>query len=182
VVADLPDLRRPRLALPFTVLASANTVRLVAGEDFRYTLTGEGLDRWLPPLLERLDGRRTVGEAVAALSAEERLAAARIVDRLYFGDRGLAGVRDRCETVVADMRRIGPEELADVDSVINIGGLSNDPTAEYNPRANYEMNTVAAHRLAELAKAAGVTRTESSNWGLAARHSSMSSNQAILPL
>lgn len=80
------DSRRPRLALPFTVLASRDTVRLVAGEDFRYTLTGEGIDRWLPGLLERLDGRRTVEEAVSSLAEPERPAARRIVDRLY-GER-----------------------------------------------------------------------------------------------
>jgi len=88
----------------------------------------------------------------------ERGYAVRIVDRLYFGDEGLAPVRDRCETIVGDMRRLGPDLLGDCDAVVNIGGLSNDPTAEYNPSANYEMNTVAAAALAELAKSAGVRR------------------------
>jgi len=41
---------------------------------------------------------------------------------------------------------------------VNVGGLSNDPTAEYNPTANHEMNTVAAVRLAELGRAAGIRR------------------------
>lgn len=95
---------------------------------------------------------------VLAQELVERGYAVRILDRLYFGDDGLGPVRDRCETIVADMRRVGPEELDDVETVVNIGGLSNDPTAEYNPRANYEMNTVAAERLAEMAKAAGVRR------------------------
>jgi len=75
--------RRPRLALPFTILPSADTVRLIAGEDFRYTLAGKGIDRWLPRLLERLDGRRTLDEASRGLSEDERRAAAGIVDRLY---------------------------------------------------------------------------------------------------
>jgi nucleoside-diphosphate-sugar epimerase len=42
--------------------------------------------------------------------------------------------------------------------VMNLGGLSNDPTAEFNPRANYEMNTVATEQTAKMAKQAGVQR------------------------
>lgn len=98
---------------------------------------------------------------VGSVLAEELLErgyTVRIVDRLYFGDGGLARVRDRVELVVTDMRRVEPSHFAGVQAVINVGGLSNDPTAEYNPEANYEMNTVAAVRLAELARAAGVRR------------------------
>ena len=88
----------------------------------------------------------------------ERGYAVRVLDRLFYGDQGLADIRDRVELVVADMRRVEPAHLAGVDAVINVGGLSNDPTAEYNPVANYEMNTAASVRLAELARAAGVRR------------------------
>jgi bacteriocin biosynthesis cyclodehydratase domain-containing protein len=82
------DSRRPRLSLPFTILAEPDTVRLVAGEDFRYTLTGEGLDRWLPALLSALDGRRSVAEALAAIEEPQRAAAAVVLERLY-GERVL---------------------------------------------------------------------------------------------
>jgi len=88
----------------------------------------------------------------------ERGYAVRVLDRFLYGDRGLAGVRDRVELIAADMRRVEPTHLAGVDAVINVGGLSNDPTAEYNPAANHEMNTVASVRLAEIARAAGVRR------------------------
>jgi nucleoside-diphosphate-sugar epimerase len=84
--------------------------------------------------------------------------AVRVLDRFFFGDHGLAACRDRVEVVHADMRRVEAGHLEGVDTVINVGGLSNDPTAEYNPAANHEMNTVAAVRLAELARAAGVRR------------------------
>jgi nucleoside-diphosphate-sugar epimerase len=82
----------------------------------------------------------------------------RVLDRFFFGDAGLRTVRDRIELVEADMRAVSPAVLDGVDAVVNVGGLSNDPTAEYNPRANHEMNTVATTMLARLCKARGVRR------------------------
>jgi nucleoside-diphosphate-sugar epimerase len=84
--------------------------------------------------------------------------AVRVLDRLFYGAQGLEAIRDRVELIVADMRRLEPAHFAGVDAVINIGGLSNDPTAEYNPTATHEMNTAAAARLGELARSAGVRR------------------------
>jgi nucleoside-diphosphate-sugar epimerase len=84
--------------------------------------------------------------------------AVRVLDRLYYGDEGLRAVRDRIELVQADMRGASPAVLDGVDAVVNVGGLSNDPTAEYNPRANHEMNTVAPAELARLCRARGVRR------------------------
>jgi len=98
---------------------------------------------------------------VGSVLAEELLErgyAVKILDRLYYGDDGLRDIRDRVELVVGDMRTVQPEILEDVDAVVNVGGLSNDPTAEYNPRANYEMNTLATKKLAELCKQQGVRR------------------------
>lgn len=96
--------------------------------------------------------------SVLARELLDRGYAVRVLDRLFYGDHGLTEIRDRVEVVVADMRRLQPAHLVEVDAVINVGGLSNDPTAEYDPAANYEMNTTAAVRLAELACAAGVRR------------------------
>ena len=84
--------------------------------------------------------------------------AVRVLDCLYFGDAGLRPVRDRIELVEADMRAVSADVLKGVDAVVNVGGLSNDPTAEYNPRANHDMNTVATAALARLCKSAGVSR------------------------
>jgi nucleoside-diphosphate-sugar epimerase len=84
--------------------------------------------------------------------------AVKVFDRLIYGDQGVQQVRDRIELVVGEMRAMEPAVLEDVSAVINLGGLSNDPTAEFNPRANYEMNTVATEVLARQAKAAGVSR------------------------
>jgi len=96
--------------------------------------------------------------SVLAYELLERGYAVKILDRLYFGDDGLRDIRDRVELIVGDMRTMGAEVLKGVDSVINIGGLSNDPTAEYNPQANYEMNTLASKKLADLCVANGIRR------------------------
>lgn len=80
--------RRPRLAYPFTVLTAPDTVRLIAGEDFRYTLTGPGLDRWLPRLVTRLTGADTLEALLTELPEEHRQAARELVEGLY-GERVL---------------------------------------------------------------------------------------------
>jgi len=96
--------------------------------------------------------------SVLAQELLERGYAVRILDRLYFGDDGLRDVRDRVEVVVGDMRTVGADVFQDITTVFNLGGLSNDPTAEYNPKANTEMNTLATKQLADLSVANGVRR------------------------
>ena len=98
---------------------------------------------------------------VGSVLAEELLErgyAVRILDRLYYGENGLRTIRDRLELVVGDMRALPWDLLQGVEAVVNLGGLSNDPTAEYNPRANYEMNTLATQALAEMCQQSGVPR------------------------
>jgi nucleoside-diphosphate-sugar epimerase len=78
----------------------------------------------------------------------------RVFDRNYFNSIG----KFSAEYVLGDMREIPDDVFRDVDAVINLGGLSNDPTAEYNPIANKEMNTVATLSSAKQALAKGVLR------------------------
>jgi nucleoside-diphosphate-sugar epimerase len=71
----------------------------------------------------------------------------RVLDRMYFGTQGLAPVLDRIDVVVADVREIPPGALDDIDGVIHLAGLSNDPTAEFDPQANWQMNAIASETL-----------------------------------
>ncbi len=82
----------------------------------------------------------------------------RVIDKLVFGKEGLAECDDRIEIVGKDIREIGAAELQDIDAIIHLAGLSNDPTAEYNPAANKAMNMDATIRMGELAKENGVKR------------------------
>lgn len=102
-----PMLRRPRLALPFTVLTEPDTVRLVAGEDFRYTLQDAGLERWLPGLLARCDGRSAVEALLQELPAEIRPRAAALLAELY-GERVLID-GDAAEAHAPVRVRLAPE-------------------------------------------------------------------------
>ncbi len=82
----------------------------------------------------------------------------RVLDRLLFGDEGLAAVREELELVVADVRDVPGDALDGVDGVINLSGLSNDPTAEFNPEANWEMNAVATETLGRACVQRGIER------------------------
>jgi nucleoside-diphosphate-sugar epimerase len=98
---------------------------------------------------------------VGSVLAEELLErgySVKIFDRFYYGHGGIEKFKDRVEIILGDMRNLEPEILKEVGVVVNLGGLSNDPTAEYNPKANYEMNTLATKLSAELCKKAGIKR------------------------
>ncbi len=57
-----------------------------------------------------------------------------------------------------DVRDIQRDHLEDIDAVLHLAGMSNDPAGDLNPEVTYEVNHRASVRLAELAKDAGVER------------------------
>jgi nucleoside-diphosphate-sugar epimerase len=82
----------------------------------------------------------------------------RILDRLYWGEDPLTAFRDQVELVTADVREMPATALDGVDGVIHLAGLSNDPTAEYDPNANWEMNALATEALGRACVNRGVER------------------------
>ncbi|MCI0721380.1 MAG: NAD(P)-dependent oxidoreductase [Acidobacteria bacterium] len=102
-------------------------------------------------------GAGYIGSALAR-ELLQRGYAVRVFDRLFYGDMGIREFSERLQVVVGDMRHMPKSLLDDVRAVVNVGGLSNDPTAEFNPQANYEMNTLATETLARLCKERGVRR------------------------
>jgi nucleoside-diphosphate-sugar epimerase len=98
---------------------------------------------------------------LGSVLVEELLArgyAVTVFDRLFFGAHGLKNVRDRIRLIAGDVRAMDASVFQDVRAVINLSGLSNDPTAEYNPEANYQMNAVATKLSGQMAKQAGIQR------------------------
>ena len=70
-----------------------------------------------------------------------------------------------------DLRDLTREDVVGFDAVVHLAGLSNDPLGDLDAELTYEINEHASLGLAELAKAAGVTRfvfsSSCSNYGAA---------------
>jgi len=84
--------------------------------------------------------------------------AVRVLDRFLYGDYPLEDIRHQVEIVEGNICELDESVLDGVNGVIHLAGLSNDPTAEFNPQANYLTNTVATQTLAEACKRKGISR------------------------
>ena len=61
-------------------------------------------------------------------------------------------------TLAGDVRRIEPEDLQNIDAVVHMAELSNDPAGQLLPTITYEINHQASVKLADLARQQGVKR------------------------
>lgn len=78
------------------------------------------------------------------------------LDRMFWSPEPLNenGIR----WIQGDVRWWRDEWLDGIDAVAHLAGLSNDPTAEYNPEANWQMNVVATEQIIEACKRRGIRR------------------------
>lgn len=81
-----------------------------------------------------------------------------LVDNFYYGKENIKKYEGKIKIIEKDMRKLNREDMDGVNYLINLGGLSNDSTANYNPKANEILNTVCAFELAKLAKETNVSR------------------------
>lgn len=84
--------------------------------------------------------------------------AVKVFDKLYFGRDSLNNIENKIELIQGDIRSIDKKNLDGVDAVCHLAGLSNDPTAEYNPSANIDINTYGTYKLAEICAEKGVNK------------------------
>ena len=99
------------------------------------------------------------GGYIGAVLCEHLIAAGHrpvVLDRFFWGDRPLEHLD--VERIAGDVREMREAWLEGVDAVMHLAGLSNDPTAEYNTAANWQMNAVATERLVALCKARKIQR------------------------
>jgi nucleoside-diphosphate-sugar epimerase len=64
----------------------------------------------------------------------------------------------RPPTIRKDVRDVELQDVAEIDAVIHLAGLANDPLGDLDPPLTYQINHLATVRLAEIAKRAGVRR------------------------
>ncbi|AXI24813.1 NAD-dependent dehydratase [Methanofervidicoccus sp. A16] len=82
------------------------------------------------------------------------------LDRFFFGVETLSDVAGdpNLEIVKDDIRWFDPTLLRDVDAVMDLAALSNDPSGELDPTKTMEINYKGRVRVAKLSKKYGVER------------------------
>jgi nucleoside-diphosphate-sugar epimerase len=84
-----------------------------------------------------------------------------VLDRLFFGNPLAeleASSQGKLQVVRGDTRSFPATLLDGVDAVIDVAGISNDPSCELEPELTRSVNIDGGKRLAQLALAAGVRR------------------------
>jgi nucleoside-diphosphate-sugar epimerase len=82
------------------------------------------------------------------------------LDRLFFGKEPLSKVSSNpnFQLIKDDVRWFDPSILKDVDAVIDLAALSNDPSGELDPSKTLDINYLGRVRVAKLSKEYGVKR------------------------
>ena len=84
----------------------------------------------------------------------------KVLDRFFFGKERLQSIlkNSQVEVIEEDIRFFYPEILKDVDVVIDLAALSNDPAGELDPVKTWSINYLGRFRVSTLAKFMGVKR------------------------
>lgn len=92
----------------------------------------------------------------------ERGSRVRVVDRFFFGTETLAAAKTqgdgRLELVRADVRDLDPAVFEGVDAVVDLAGISNDPSCELDPALTRAVNYEGGVATMRHARQAGVKR------------------------
>lgn len=80
------------------------------------------------------------------------------LDRFFFGKDFLSSLnfKNSLKLIKDDIRWFDPKILDDVEVVMDLAALSNDPVGELDPQKTFEINHDGRHRVAQLSKMSGV--------------------------
>ena len=82
------------------------------------------------------------------------------LDRFFFGEEFLSSKQfeGKIELIKDDIRWVNSQVFENVDIVMDLAALSNDPVGELNPQKTFEINHLGRARIASLSKNAGVSQ------------------------
>ena len=83
-----------------------------------------------------------------------------VLDRFFFGKESLASISKNpsLKIIQDDTRWFNPKILKNIDVVLDLAALSNDPSGELDPKKTMEINYKGRARVAKLSKKMGVKR------------------------
>lgn len=76
----------------------------------------------------------------------------------YSGLTSLPRSYNKIKQIKKDIRNVSKDDLKNIDAIIHLAALSNDPLGEFNPRLTNDINFKATIKLASLAKQMGIKR------------------------
>jgi len=80
------------------------------------------------------------------------------LDTLFFHGKDFVPRNTEVKQIKKDIRDVTSSDVGDVDAIVHLAALSNDPTGDLNPELTAEINYKASVRLAEIAKKSNVQR------------------------
>ena len=80
------------------------------------------------------------------------------LDRLFFGSQPLQNVSNKIKILKDDIRWFSPTILKEIDAVLDLASICNDPKNELDPKKTLEVNYQGRVRVATLAKKHGVKK------------------------
>ncbi len=105
------------------------------------------------------------------------------IDSGFYRDCNLAPILTEVPTIFRDIRDLEISDFENMDAVIHLAALSNDPMGELDESLTYDINYKAAVRTAELAKAANIKRfvfvSTQSIYGIAQNDSELDEDKSI---
>lgn len=78
----------------------------------------------------------------------------RVFDTTWFGNH--LSPRKNLEIIVGDMRELPSTLTNDIECIVHLANIANDPSVELNPALSWEVNVLGTQQLAELAIRSGV--------------------------
>ncbi len=78
----------------------------------------------------------------------------RSIDNNWFGS--YLKPHENLEIIKSDIRELKPNHFENIESIIHLANIANDPLVELNPKLSWEVNVLASQQLADMASKSGI--------------------------